>query len=140
MPTADHPTAKFLYDVRGAFVTAKPDVSQQLIATTDNLVDAAIRATVRSIMLPRTIISVRIDDTTETPFLIGFRRSATVTVQAVSVPSGDPIAEGTFTESVLLFDHKTADQHLAEKIASRISSEFRLDASHPLTLASAYAE
>ncbi|WP_105424473.1 hypothetical protein [Neorhizobium tomejilense] len=128
---------KLFYDVRGAFVTARPDVPKELVIATDMLVDEAIRATVRSIALPRTIISVRIDEMSHMPMLIGSRHEAKVTVQAISVNSGEPIARGTFKTSIYLLDGDTADRDLAEKIADRISSEFRLDGQRRPTMATA---
>ena len=128
MPAAEQISEQLLYDVRGAFVTARPDVSRDLIAQTDILVDAAIRATSRSLLLPRTILTVRIGETTRSPLLFGNRYSATVLVKAIAVGSGEPVAEGGFEASVLTFGRDSADAPLAEKIAERIASEFRLDA------------
>ena len=61
MPAASESPENLLYDVRGAFVTARPTVPQEQVITTDMLVDEAVRATVRKTMLPRSIISVGID-------------------------------------------------------------------------------
>ena len=85
MPAESQPHEKLLYDVRGAFVTARPDVPQALVIATDMLVDEAIRTTVRSTTLPRTIISVRIEHATRMPLLIGSRHEAKVSVKAISV-------------------------------------------------------
>lgn len=127
MPDSGEAREKLLYDVRGAFVTARPGVPRALVIATDMLVDEAIRATVRATMLPRTIIAVRIDRASHMPLLIGSRHEATVTVQAISVSSGEPIAEGTFKTSVFLLDAEAADRQLAERITDRIAGEFRLD-------------
>lgn len=140
MPSSREVSERLLYDVRGAFVTAKPDVPKALVAAVDSMVDTAIQSTVRSTVLPRTIIAIRIEETSSVPMLIGVRHIAKVTVQAVSVASGEPVAEGSFTASIYLFDEKTADQELALKVVNRISSEFRLDDRRHGSLASALAE
>lgn len=137
MPAADEAREKLLYDVRGAFVTARPDVPKELVIATDMLVDEAIRSTVRTTMLPRTIIAVRIDKASHVPLLIGSRHEAVVTVQAISVASGEPVAEGTFKASIFLLDAQGADRQLAERIADRIAGEFRLDGQRRPAIASA---
>ncbi len=126
MPDANEDVERLLYDVRGAFVTAQPDISRELITQTDLMVDAAIQATSRSIMLPRTILTVRISRTARLPVLFGNRSTASVTVKVVSVGSGEPVAEGSFDVSALTFGKANADALLAEKIADRIADEFRL--------------
>jgi hypothetical protein len=126
MPAKEDVAERMLYDVRGAFVTAQPDISPELIAWTDSLVDASIQATTRSFMLPRTILTVKIGEAKRMPALLGTRYSASVTVKAISVGSGEPVAEGSFETSVLRFGKDGADQVLAEKIADRIASEFHL--------------
>ncbi|MBW6424715.1 hypothetical protein KX729_24995 [Rhizobium sp. XQZ8] len=136
MPAASESGEKMLYDVRGAFVTARPDVPQGLVIQIDLLMDVAIRSTVRQKLLPRAILSVRIEETSHTPLMIGSRHAAKVTVKAISVSSGEPIAEGTFRTSVFLLNGEEADKGLAEKVADRISSEFRLLDGRP-TIASA---
>ncbi|MBP1846792.1 hypothetical protein J2046_005070 [Rhizobium petrolearium] len=137
MPAENERREKLLYDVRGAFVTARPDVPQGLVIATDMLIDEAIRATVRSIILPRTIITVRIDTASHVPLLIGSRHEARVTVRAISVASGEPIAEGSFKTSIFLLDTKEADKELAGRIAERIAGEFKLDGGQRPAIASA---
>jgi hypothetical protein len=126
MPAKEDAAERMLYDVRGAFVTAQPDISPELIAWTDSLVDASIQATTRSFMLPRTILTVKIGEAKRRPALLGTRYSASVTVKAISVGSGEAIAEGSFETSVLRFGKDGAEKVLAEKIADRIASEFHL--------------
>lgn len=140
MPVPGEVSERLLYDVRGAFVTAQPDVSRDLIARTDLLVDTAIQATNRTTMLPRTILTVRIDEVKPSQFLFGYRYQATVTVKAISVTSGDPVAEGSFQESSLAFGAQGAVDSLANKIADRIASEFRLASPQRTTAITAYAE
>ncbi|TDK38665.1 hypothetical protein E2F50_00460 [Rhizobium deserti] len=140
MPSSDGSRQGLIYDVRGAFVTAKPDVPRALVTEVDSLVDVAVRATIRSSILPRTILCVRLSNVSGTAVLFGMRHSAKVTVQAVSVASGEPVAEGSFTTSVFVFDRTAADRALAEKVAARIAGEFRLDAGAHGSLASAFAK
>jgi hypothetical protein len=140
MPSSDQNRQGLIYDVRGAFVTAKADVPQALVTEVDSLVDVAIRATLRSSILPRTILSVRISDVSGTSVLFGTRHSAKVTVQAISVASGEPVAEGSFTTSVFMFDPHGADRALAEKVAERVAGEFHLDTGAHGSLANAFAK
>jgi hypothetical protein len=140
MPVNGDMSERLLYDVRGAFVTAQPDVSRDLITRTDLLVDTAIRATTRSIMLPRTILTVRIGEAKPSTLLLGYRYSATVTVKAISVSSGDPVAEGSFEATSFAFGEQGAVDSLAEKIAARIASEFQLTNQRRATTITAYAE
>jgi hypothetical protein len=128
MPVAQPSDGELLYDVRGAFVAAQPDVSSELIAWTDSLVDASIQATTRSFLLPRAILTIRIDETQHTPLLMGNRYSAKVAIRVVSVLSGEPVAEGGFSTSVLRLGKEGAEMVLAQKIAERIAAEFRLEA------------
>ncbi|TNM62132.1 hypothetical protein [Aliirhizobium smilacinae] len=140
MPVNGDVSEHMLYDIRGAFVTAQPDVSRDLITRTDLLIDTAIQATTRSIILPRTILTVRIGEARPSPVLFGYRYSARVTVKAVSVTSGEPVAEGSFEATSFAFAEQGAADSLAEKIASQIASEFRLTNPHRATTITAYAE
>lgn len=127
MPADRQVSDDLVYDVRGAFVTARADVEKGLINAINVLVDEAVRATVRSTMLPRAILSVRIEKMSRTSLVIGSRYEARVTVKAISVESGEPVAEGTFVTSVFRLDSRNADWALAERIAGRIINEFRLE-------------
>lgn len=140
MPGSSQERQGLVYDVRGAFVTARPDVPRGLVTEIDSLVDVAIQATLRSSILPRTILAVRIGETSDLPVLFGTRRSAKVTVQAISVATGDAVAQGSFTASLFVFDNQGGDRALAEKIAARIADEFRLDSARHRTLATALTE
>ncbi|HEV7437582.1 MAG TPA: hypothetical protein VGO22_22380 [Pseudorhizobium sp.] len=126
-----------LYDVRGAFVAARSEVPPGLIAETDRRVNEAILATRRESLLPRTILTVRLEKLVSPKVLIGERREATVSVEAVAVASGEVIASGSFTLSVYSLRRDGVDHLLAERIAQRISREFRLGSEERLTLATA---
>lgn len=137
MTAADQPSEPLLYDVRGAFVTARADVSPGLIARTDRLVDAAIRSTIRQKALPRTILTVRISEAGYLPLVVGARFRAKVTIEATAVGNGERIATGGFSVSTFALDSEHADARLAERIAERIAREFRLQNGGPSTLATA---
>lgn len=137
LTAGDQPSEPLLYDVRGAFVTARSDVSGGLIARTDRLVDMAIRTTVRQKALPRTILTVRISETGYLPLVVGARFRAKVTIEATAVGNGEKIAVGSFTVSTFALDSDHADARLADRIAERIVSEFRLQKAGPSTLATA---
>lgn len=141
MKTAENTRANGpVYDVRGSFVAAKPDIPAALVAGTDRRVDAAIRATVRSMSLPRAILTVRITRAGGLPILFGRRHEAKVTVDATSVTTGERIASATFTVSTTVFGKdNSVEDALAAKIADRIAAEFKLDGGRPTTIASALA-
>lgn len=134
MRTADLP---IMYDVRGAFVSAPPSVSRTLVAETGNMVDAAIRATFRKTLLPRTILTIRILATNRTTYVVGTRYSATISVDATAVGNGEKVATGRFEVSAFNFNDSHSDVALARKIAERLAEEFRLEDSAPSTLATA---
>ncbi|MDP9836696.1 hypothetical protein J2T09_001441 [Neorhizobium huautlense] len=141
MKTADTTRAGGpVYDVRGSFVAAKPDIPAALVAGTDRRIDAAIRATVRSMSLPRAILTVRITRAGGLPILFGRRHEAKVTVDATSVTTGERIASATFTVSTTVFGKdRGGDEALAAKIADRVAAEFKLDGGRQSTIASALA-
>jgi hypothetical protein len=127
MPASDSGLPKLLYDIRGAVVMGDDDsIPKTLVSSADLQIDRAIRQTMRSLVLPRMIISVKIGRVSHEPMLIGARHVAVVTVQAISVETGEPVAEGTFKASSFMFSGEAADAALASKIAERIASEFRL--------------
>jgi hypothetical protein len=127
MPTSDSGLPKLLYDVRGAVVMGDDQsIPKALVTSADRQIDHAIRQTMRSLVLPRTIISVRIGKIAEVPLLIGTRYVTTINVQAISVDSGEPIAEGSFKASAFLFSSEAAEAVLATRISERIANEFRL--------------
>ncbi len=139
MPVADKGIPRLLYDVRGAVVMADDEsIPRTLVSSADRQIDRAIRQTMRSLILPRTIISVRIGKIAQEPMLIGTRYVTTVNVQAISVDSGEPIAEGSFKASAFLFSSEAAEAVLAAKISERVASEFRLGQRQDL-LATAFA-
>lgn len=128
-----------IYDIRGAFVAARPDIPVALIAGTDRRVDAAIRATVRSMSLPRAILTVRITRAEGLAILFGRRHEAKVTVDATSVTTGERVASASFSVTTTVFGKDSPEDALAAKIADRVAVEFRLNGGRPATIASALA-
>ena len=126
-----------LYDVRGAFVAAGDDIPAVLVTETDRLVNETILSTVRERVLPRTVLTIRIKRLVQTPVLVGARREATVSVEAVSVSSGEAIAQGSFEVSVFSLRQDTVNLLLAERITNRLASEFRLAGERRSPLATA---
>lgn len=135
--TAEGGSDPLLYDVRGAFVTGPPAISRILVGETDRLVDRSIRATFRKTALPRAILTIRIVETGHLPLVVGGRFRAKVTVEATAVGNGEKIAAGGFTISTFALDGRHAQARLAERIAQRVASEFRLQEAGPATLATA---
>ncbi len=133
----DQPADPLLYDVRGAFVTAKPEISPALVAGVDRLVDDAIRATFRRKALPRAVLTVRIVEADYLPLVVGARFRVMVSVEATAVGTGEKIAAGGFTISAFALDAVHADSRLADRIADRVAREFRLNGTRPSTLANA---
>ena len=126
-----------LYDVRAAFVAARSDVPAVLVTETDRLVNEAILSTIRHRILPRTILTIRIDRLASPPTLVGGKREVRVSVEAVAVGNGEVIAKGSFEMSVFSLRREAVDLLLAERISARISSEFRLAGERRSTLATA---
>jgi hypothetical protein len=126
-----------LYDVRGAFVSARADISRRLVADIDRLVDDSIRATFRQTSMPRAVLTIRIIDAGRLPLFVGARYRAKVMVEATAVGNGERIATGTFAVSVFAFDEDAGDTLLASRIATRIAREFSLEDNAPSTLATA---
>ncbi len=126
-----------LYDVRGAFVAAGDNIPAALVAEADRLVNEAIASTVRQRVLPRTVLTIRIERLSTTPVLVGGRREARVSVEAVAVNSGEVIAEGSFGVSVFSLRQDHVNLLLAERIAQRVAAEFRLTGERRSPLATA---
>jgi hypothetical protein len=124
-PVAEQP--RLYYDVRDAFVAARPDISHALMLGIDRQIGAAIGATYRPVMLPRVVLTVRLDRVAQTDFLFGTRHSAAVTVKAASVTTGEVIAAAIFDVSAFALDATVADELLANRISDRIRREFRLN-------------
>ncbi|NSZ62778.1 hypothetical protein G6L16_005420 [Agrobacterium tumefaciens] len=128
---------RLLYDVRGAFVAARPDVAPALMQSIHAQLQNAIKTTARGEIRPRVVLTIRLASVTRGPFLFGERASARVIVRAAAVATGEVIAEAKFTATVVSFDNQSIDQDLAYGVAERVIREFRLSRTGPTTLATA---
>ncbi len=128
---------RLLYDVRGAFVAARPDVAPALMQSIHAQVQNAIKTTARGETRPRVVLTIRLASVTRGPFLFGEKASAKVIVRAAAVATGEVIAEAKFTATVVSFDDEALDQELAYGVAERVIREFRLNRPGPTTLATA---
>lgn len=111
MPPAGARADGALYDVRGAFVTVGEGIAPALAREVEQRLKTAVQATVRKEPLPRVVVSVRIDQITQTPFFFGQRHKVRFTVKAASVANGSVIAVGVYSAS------SANGWALAEKIA-----------------------
>lgn len=123
-PVSNQP--RLYYDVRDAFVAARPEISHALMLDIDRQVGDAIVATYRPLVLPRVVLTVRLDRVERTDFLLGTRHSAAVTVKVASVSTGEVVAAAIFDASAFALDPSVADAMLADRISQRIRREFRL--------------
>lgn len=128
---------KLLYDVRGAFVAARPDISPELMQSIHFQVSNAIKDTVRDQTRPRVVLTIRLVSVAKGSVLLGERASARVVVRAAAVQTGEVIAEAKFTATVVGIDKEAIDRDLANGIAERVITEFRLNRPVPSTLATA---
>lgn len=128
---------RLLYDVRGAFVAARPDVAPALMQSIHAQLQNAIKTTARGEIRPRVVLTIRLASVTRGPFLFGERASARVIVRAAAVATGEVIAEAKFTATVVSFDNQSIEQDLADGVAERVIREFRLSRPGPTTLATA---
>lgn len=119
-------TRPLVYNVREATVIANANVPLRIIEGVDRRVSDAIRATRPPAGAERVVVVIRID---KLGYGFNARRklqSATFTVTAASVETGDPVATGTFTVNSPTDDPVMAEESLAEEIASRVRFAFSL--------------
>jgi hypothetical protein len=126
---------KLLFDVRGAFVAARPDVSGELMQSIQYQISNAIRSTTRDRGRPRVVLTIRVMNVSRGSFILGERASARVVVRAAAVQTGEVIAQAAFTASILGIDKSLIDHELATGIAERVITEFRLTRPAPLATA-----
>jgi hypothetical protein len=88
---------RLVYDVRGAFVAAQPEISHRLMQMVHSYVSESIDVTSRATVRPRVVLTIRLASVKKEPFLLGARSSARVVVRAASVTTGEVIAEARFT-------------------------------------------
>jgi hypothetical protein len=128
---------RLLYDVRAAFVVAKPDVSADIMQSVQYQISSAIDATRRERMRTRVVLTIRLISVTQRTFLFGERTSAKVSVRAAAVQTGEVIAEANFTATIVGMNKGSQEDELANGIADRVIREFSLSKPAPSTLATA---
>ncbi len=128
---------RLIYDVRGAFVAAQPEISHRLMQMVHSYVSESIDVTSRATVRPRVVLTIRLASVKKEPFLLGARSSARVVVRAASVTTGEVIAEAKFTATVYGLDKDSLEGDLAYGVASRVIQEFQLAKPAPATLATA---
>lgn len=100
-----------LFDVRGVFVTVAQGVAPEMARDVEQRLKSAVQATVRHEVLPRVVVSVKIDEIQRSKWLLGVRYKAKFTVKAASVVNGSVIAAGVYTArsgSTLVLPEKIA--------------------------------
>jgi len=107
-------------------VLADGRVSTRIIAGIDGRLSAAIASTSAPAGAPRVILTVRINRFEADIAATNRVSRAVVTVTAVSVENGAPIATGTFTVVSRTDDPQFEEESLAEEISGRIRSLFSL--------------
>lgn len=126
---------RLLFDVRGAFVAAQPNISGDLMQSIQYQISNAIRSTTRDKGRPRVVLTIRILSVSKGSFIFGERASARVVVRAAAVQTGEVIAQASFTATILDMDKSLIDHELASGVAERVISEFRLNRPAPLATA-----
>lgn len=115
-----------VYDVRDLTVLADVRVPKAVIVGTDSRIAAAIAATVPRPETPPVVLSVRIGSYRPDISPLNRRSEARVTVTAVSVIDGSPVATATFPVTSGTENPDFEAEALAEVIAARIRSLFVL--------------
>lgn len=128
---------RLIYDVRGAFVAARPDISPELMQSIHYQVSNAINDTVRVRARPRVVLTIRLDAYARGSLFLGQRASVKATVRAAAVQTGEVIAEAKFTVTAVALDGSSIDRDLAFGVAERVISEFKLNKAAPSTLSTA---
>lgn len=128
---------RLIYDVRGAFIAARPDVSPELMQSIHYQVSNAIGDTVRVRARPRVVLTIRLESFSRASLLLGKRASVKVVVRAAAVQTAEVIAEAKFTVTAVGLDSSAIERNLAYGVADRVISEFKLNRPAPSTLATA---
>lgn len=129
MPPSGGKADGALYDVRGAFVTVGEGIAPAFARDVEQRLKSAIQATMRKEALPRVVVSVRIDQITQTPYFLGQRHKARFTVKAASVANGAVVAVGVYSAS------SANGWVLAEKIARAAGKALSLDSPGGISVA-----
>ncbi|THF52125.1 hypothetical protein E6C51_04710 [Allorhizobium terrae] len=117
---------KFFYDVRAVVVVAGPKVPLALVQGVERRMSDAVAATVRSEVLPRVILTVRLEQVGISIGLDNNKNEAEVKVSAASVETGELVAEGDFKVLTETGNASLAAESLAEEVSARLRSLFYL--------------
>jgi hypothetical protein len=109
-------------------VLGGPGIAGPLLSGISDRVNAAINATVRTDVYPRVVLTIRIVSVTKGQGFDNNRNVAKITADAASVDDGSVIGVSAFDVSSFANDPAMADQILAEDIAARLRSAFKLTA------------
>jgi hypothetical protein len=118
---------QFDYDVRAAVVMAGPNVPLPLVQGVERRVSDAVAATVRTEVLPRVVLTVRLDNVATSIGLDKNKNQIDVKVSAASVDTGAVISEGEFKVLTQTSTSSLAVESLAEEVAARVRSLFYLE-------------
>ncbi|NNH30815.1 hypothetical protein C9413_15255 [Rhizobium sp. SEMIA 4085] len=124
--TSDEPAAP-IYDVRSAVVLGGPNTPPELLSGIGDRINAAINATVRTEGYRRGVTGHRIDSHQKDTGEDRRRDIAKINIDAASVDEGSVIAVSSFEVTSTANDRAMADQILAEDIAARVRSAFKLN-------------
>jgi hypothetical protein len=116
-----------IYDVRSAVVLGGPTIPGPLLSGIGDRIDAAINATVRTDVYPRVVLTIRVVSVQKNQGFDKNRNITKVNVDAASVDDGSVIAVSSFDVATIANDVTMADQIIAEDVAARIRSAFRLN-------------
>lgn len=117
---------KFFYDVRAVVVVAGPKVPLSLVQGVERRMSDAVAATARSELLPRVVLTVRLEQVGISIGLDNNKNEAEVKVSAASVETGEVIAQGEFKVLTETGSASLAAESLAEEVAARLRSLFYL--------------
>ncbi|MBB4953434.1 hypothetical protein H4S14_001298 [Agrobacterium vitis] len=117
---------QFNYDVRAVMVVAGPTVPLPLVQGIERRMSEAVAATVRNEVLPRVILTVRLNSIATSIGLEQNKNEALVKVSAASVETGDVIAEGEFKVLTETGSADLAAESLAEEVSARLRALFYL--------------
>ncbi len=114
------------YDVRAVVVMAGPNVPLDLVRGLERRMSDAVAVTVRSEVLPRVIVTVRMDSIATSIGLDKNKNEVIVKVSAASVENGAVVAEGEFKVMTETGSANLAAESLAEETAARLRDMFHL--------------
>lgn len=117
---------EFYYDVRAAVVVAGPKIPLPLVQGVERRMSDAVAATTRTEVLPRVILTVRLDDMSTSIGLDKNKNEINVKVSAASVETGAIVSEGEFKVMTETSSSALASESLAEEVAARLRSLFSL--------------